>query len=52
MSYNRELEDYSDAELQIEIERRTKLRAAGMCDYCERPLTSHTCKKANAPQGS
>jgi len=35
-----DLEEYSDRELEMELERRNKLRKEGFCSYCRRPLDS------------
>lgn len=34
MSYPRDLDDYSESELEAELKRRDRLRKAGKCDYC------------------
>lgn len=35
-----DLESYSDRELENELERRQKLRRAGLCSYCRQPFES------------
>lgn len=47
MGYAKQLDEYTDLELAQEVGRREKLRAAGMCDYCERPNTTSVCKHAD-----
>lgn len=45
MSYPKDLDEYTQAELEAEIELRSKRRAAGLCDYCNRRAgTSPACK--------
>jgi hypothetical protein len=36
MSYPVDLDEYDEERLRGEIDRRRKLRAQGLCDYCER----------------
>jgi len=43
MGYPRGLDEYTDIELALEIERRQKLRAAGKCDYCTRDISLDSC---------
>lgn len=44
MSYPKDLDEYSLAELEAEIARRKKLLSEGKCSYCEQPLETHSCK--------
>lgn len=44
MGYWRDLDDYSEAELQGEINYRERERQRGRCDYCHRPSSSNSCK--------
>ena len=44
MSYPMDLDEYTEAQLTAEIRKRKELRAAGLCDYCERPPTATPCK--------
>jgi len=36
MSYRLDLDEIPAARLEGELQRRTKLRSEGKCDYCER----------------
>ena len=38
------LDEYTDAQLEAELERRRWRRNAGLCDYCERPPTDPPCR--------
>ncbi len=40
----RNLAEYSEEELVAELTRRATLRAASLCDYCERARNTLTCK--------
>jgi hypothetical protein len=40
MSYPRDLDEFSDAELREELASREKSRTEGLCDYCRRKLDS------------
>lgn len=40
MSYMKDIDEYSEAELQRELDRRRERRTAGNCDYCNRELGS------------
>lgn len=44
MSYPRDLDEISQAELEQEITRRILLRIEGKCDYCERPVDADPCR--------
>ncbi len=44
MSYPMDLDQYSEAALKDELERRRKLRADGRCDYCGQPTTLPPCR--------
>ncbi len=44
MSYPRDLDEYTEAELAAEIVRRREARASGLCDYCGRPPTETPCR--------
>ncbi len=44
MSYVKDLDEYTDAELQAELEQRKNDRNAGKCDYCHRHYTETTCR--------
>lgn len=44
MSYPRDLADYRDGELRIELERRSVSRADGLCDYCRRSPNEPPCR--------
>jgi len=45
MSYPMDLDEYDEKRLEGELKRRRRLRAAGLCDYCERPGDTPTCKE-------
>jgi hypothetical protein len=44
MSYPRDLDDYTEAELQGELKSREEVRALGVCDYCRRHPFTKPCK--------
>lgn len=44
MSYPRDLDEIPDHELRAELQRRQKVRARGLCDYCQQPPTAAVCK--------
>ena len=44
VSYLFDLDEYSEARLRGELERRLLLRAQGLCDYCRRPSKTSPCK--------
>lgn len=44
MSYPKNIEEYTDAELTLELTRRADLRRNGLCDYCARPPGTEPCK--------
>lgn len=51
MSHLLDLDEQPESELQRELERRAKLRSAGLCDYCERPVVgSAPCKLSDRHQ--
>lgn len=53
MSYPMSLDEYTDAELQAELDRRYRDRRAGKCDYCHRPFTSMpACKFPERHKGN
>lgn len=37
MSYHKDLDEYFEAELEAEIQRRKEARTLCLCDYCRRP---------------
>lgn len=43
MSYPKDIDDYSDKELIVELARRCAERSLGRCDYCRRPKTDSAC---------
>jgi len=46
-----DLEEYSDRELEAELERRNKLRKEGFCSYCRKPFDSDSpCRLHEVPQ--
>lgn len=44
MSYPIDLDEYPEVKLREELQRRERLRAQGLCDYCEQPHYLPTCK--------
>ena len=44
MSYPKELDEFTEAELRAEIRRRLRMRATGRCDYCERHVSTGACR--------
>jgi hypothetical protein len=46
MGYPRlhDLDEVPEAELQAELVRRQQLRDAGLCDYCELPTSTPSCR--------
>lgn len=45
MSYQKDLDEYSDDELRKEIIRRDLLTQAGICSYCNRAGSESECKE-------
>jgi len=46
MGYPVDLDDLSEAQLIKELNRRYDLREKGLCDYCERPVSTVVCRYA------
>jgi hypothetical protein len=44
VSYPKDLDEYTEAELKAELERRQKAREAGLCDYCGRQPSQPACR--------
>lgn len=44
MGYHVDMDEYSEAQLTAELERRANARAMGHCDYCGRVPTEPPCK--------
>lgn len=44
MMYPKDLDEYTQHELERELERRRRLRAEGFCDYCLRRSHLPSCK--------
>jgi hypothetical protein len=44
ISYPLDLDEYAEERILLELSRRGKLRARGVCDYCERPPAAPACK--------
>ena len=44
MSYPKELDEYTDAELDREVLRRKECKLLDLCHYCNQPFATHTCK--------
>lgn len=53
MGYPVNLDEYEEWQLEAEIDRRRKLRAKGLCDYCERSIGagSRPCKMTDRHAG-
>lgn len=51
MSYPKDIDEYSQDEILIELERRYFLRARGNCDYCGRSLGAPACKLPERHEG-
>lgn len=47
MSYPIDLDEYSEDRLKGELARRKKLRAKGLCDYCERSWETKPCAQSD-----
>lgn len=47
MSHLRDLDEYSDRELENELQQRREREAQGVCSYCGRPGYTPTCKFEN-----
>ena len=47
MSYPRDLDEYTAAELHAELDRRAAARRADLCDYCGRSLDGAPCRFPN-----
>jgi hypothetical protein len=44
MSGWRDLDEYTEGQLQNELARRRALRNSGLCDYCQRAPETEPCK--------
>lgn len=44
MSYPRDLDEISSAELVAELGRRLRLESHGKCSYCAQPMTLARCR--------
>lgn len=44
MSYPKDLDEYSEEDLDAELKRRADLRLKGLCDYCGRHRDMPTCR--------
>lgn len=44
MSYPLDLDEMGEDRIKIELAQRERRRAAGRCDYCDRPPSSPACK--------
>ena len=44
MSYPKGLDEYTEDELQAELDRRANLQSCGVCDYCGRAPDTPACK--------
>lgn len=47
MSYPKDLDEYTDAQLREELARREQARAEGRCDYCGRGNAASACRFPN-----
>jgi hypothetical protein len=46
MSYPKDLDEYTDAQIEKEFRRRQECKEKGLCSYCCQPITTHNCKVA------
>jgi hypothetical protein len=44
MSYPLDLDEIGEERIKLELSQREQNRAAGLCDYCNRPPSSPVCK--------
>jgi hypothetical protein len=44
VSYPKDLDEYTDAQLDAEITRRARLAQKGLCTYCGQPSAADPCK--------
>lgn len=44
MSYPLDLQEIGEERIKLELSQREKRRAAGRCDFCDRPPASKPCK--------
>lgn len=44
MGYPKSLGEYSETDLIAEFIRRARVQSNGLCDYCDRPRTSNSCR--------
>lgn len=44
MSYRKDLDEYTDDQLQAELTMRRSRRAEGRCDYCNRRYDASPCR--------
>jgi len=44
VSYQKDLDEYTEEQLNNELTRRKKLRQRGRCDYCERVPATPPCR--------
>lgn len=51
MSYFEGLDEFSTMELLRELKRRQHLRDKGLCDYCQKPMTSALCRFSTRHMG-
>ncbi len=52
VSYAYTLDEYPEEQLRAELDRRARLRAAGLCDYCGRHPSTPACKEPARHGGS
>ncbi len=45
MSYAYTLDEYPEEQLRAELDRRERLQASGLCDYCGRHRSTPACKE-------
>lgn len=44
MSHFRDIDEYTEAQLRAELERRASLRERGLCDYCGQAQSAKPCR--------
>lgn len=48
MSYPKDLDEYTDREIEAEYNRRLANLAMGWCTYCSQPVATHKCKMSTS----
>lgn len=44
MSYLKDIDEYTTAELEAELAKREEANKQGLCDYCHRPRSTSSCR--------